>query len=180
MAVTEATDVQGPVSVLFVCLGNICRSPMAEGVFRSLTKSDKRVGKVDSAGTGAYHEGGPPDSRTVSVLKENGNVDYHHSARKIRTSDFNDFDYILAMDDENLDDLLRLQRHIAKNGGTSGAPAKVMLFGDFGGSKGEQVIDPYYGARDGFTTAYEQMMRFSKGLIEQVLQGREVDEVPER
>ncbi|KAI4091734.1 MAG: hypothetical protein L6R37_007677 [Teloschistes peruensis] len=180
MADTDATDVRRPLSVLFICLGNICRSPMAEGVFRSLTKSDKRVGKVDSAGTGAYHEGCPPDSRTMSVLKDNGNVDYDHSARKVRSSDFKDFDYILAMDDENLDDLLRLQRRIAKNGGTSAAPAKVMLFGDFGGSKGEQVVDPYYGARDGFTIAYEQMTRFSKGLTEQVLQGRDVEEIPER
>lgn len=153
---------------------------MAEGVFRTLTKSDKRVGHVDSAGTGAYHEGCSPDPRTMSVLQENGDIDYDHSARKVRSSDFKDFDYILAMDEDNLHDLARLQRRIVKNGGAHAAPAKVMLFGDFGGRKGEQVVDPYYGARDGFTIAYEQMTRFSSGFIEQVLRGVDVAEASDR
>ncbi|KAL8892114.1 MAG: hypothetical protein Q9192_005657 [Flavoplaca navasiana] len=163
-----------PISVLFVCLGNICRSPMAEGVFRSMTKSDTRVATIDSAGTGAYHEGSPPDPRTMSVLEENGENNYDHQARKIRTTDFKDFDYILAMDADNLHDLSRVQKRIVKNSGIHDAPAKVMMFGDFGGRKGEEVIDPYYGARDGFTIAYEQMTRFSKGFIEQALQGVDV------
>ncbi|KAL8801486.1 MAG: hypothetical protein Q9223_007011 [Gallowayella weberi] len=162
---------QKPVSVLFVCLGNICRSPMAEGVFRSMTKADARVGTTDSAGTGAYHEGSPPDPRTMSVLEENGEMDYDHSARRVRNTDFKDFDYVLAMDHDNLQDLSRLQKRIVKNGGPDAAPAKVMLFGDFGGRQGEEVVDPYYGARDGFTIAYEQMTRFTKGFIEQVLEG---------
>ncbi|KAL8727481.1 MAG: hypothetical protein Q9166_006005 [cf. Caloplaca sp. 2 TL-2023] len=170
MAASGASGAQKPVSVLFVCLGNICRSPMAEGVFRSMTKAETRVGTVDSAGTGAYHEGCPPDPRTMSVLEENGEVDYDHSARQVQNSDFKDFDYVLAMDDDNLHDLSRLQRRIIKNSGAHAAPAKVMMFGDFGGRKGEEVIDPYYGARDGFTIAYEQMTRFSKGFIKQVLQ----------
>lgn len=143
---------------------------MAEGVFRSMTKADTRVATIDSAGTGAYHEGCPPDPRTMSVLEENGEINYDHSARKVRNSDFKDFDYVLAMDDDNLHDLSRLQRRLIKTSGASAAPAKVTLFGDFGGRKGEEVIDPYYGARDGFTIAYEQMTRFSKGFIEQVLQ----------
>ncbi|KAL8728896.1 MAG: hypothetical protein Q9181_005185 [Wetmoreana brouardii] len=171
MAATGVIGAQKPVSVLFVCLGNICRSPMAEGVFRTMTRSDTRVGTIDSAGTGAYHEGCPPDPRTMNVLEENGDIDYNHSARKVRSSDFKDFDYILAMDGENLHDLLRLQRRIIRNGGAHAAPAKIMLFGDFGGVKGEQVVDPYYGARDGFTIAYTQMTRFSSGFIGQVLQG---------
>ncbi|KAL8801269.1 MAG: hypothetical protein Q9182_004576 [Xanthomendoza sp. 2 TL-2023] len=162
---------QKPVSVLFVCLGNICRSPMAEGVFRSMTKADTRVGKTDSAGTGAYHEGSPPDPRTMSVLEENGEIGYDHSARRVRNADFRDFDYVLAMDQDNLQDLSRLQKRIVKNSGAEAAPAKVMLFGDFGGRQGEEVVDPYYGARDGFTIAYEQMTRFAKGFIEQVLEG---------
>lgn len=142
---------------------------MAEGVFRRITEGDGRVGAIDSAGTGAYHEGSSPDPRTMSVLEANGETEYRHSARKVRSSDFRDFDYILAMDGENLHDLSRTQRRIIKNSGADAAPAKVMLFGDFGGRKGEEVIDPYYGARDGFTIAYEQMTRFSKGFIEQVL-----------
>ncbi|KAI4257182.1 MAG: hypothetical protein L6R42_005823 [Xanthoria sp. 1 TBL-2021] len=174
MSADGASGAQKPVSVLFVCLGNICRSPMAEGVFRSMTKSDTRVGTIDSAGTGAYHEGCPPDPRTMSVLEENGENSYEHQARKVRNSDFKDFDYVLAMDADNLHDLSRVQRRIIKNSGLDAAPAKVMMFGDFGGFKGEEVIDPYYGARDGFTIAYEQMTRFSKGFIEKVLQGVDV------
>ncbi|KAL8859053.1 MAG: hypothetical protein Q9178_004534 [Gyalolechia marmorata] len=171
MAASGANGAQKPVSVLFVCLGNICRSPMAEGVFRSMTKREPHIGTIDSAGTGAYHEGSPPDPRTMSVLEENGENSYNHLARKVHLSDFKDFDYILAMDADNLSDLSRLQRRIIKNSGANASAAKVMMFGDFGGQKGEEVVDPYYGARDGFTIAYEQMTRFSKGFIEQVLQG---------
>ncbi|KAL8666365.1 MAG: hypothetical protein Q9168_007505 [Polycauliona sp. 1 TL-2023] len=174
MAADGPSGARKPVSVLFVCLGNICRSPMAEGVFRSMTKSDTRVGTIDSAGTGAYHEGSSPDPRTMSVLEENGENGYQHEARKVRNSDFKDFDYVLGMDADNLDDLSRQQRRIIKNGGVHAAPAKVMMFGDFGGRKGEEVIDPYYGARDGFSIAYEQMTRFSKGFIDQVLQDADI------
>ncbi|KAI4169941.1 MAG: hypothetical protein LQ343_005322 [Gyalolechia ehrenbergii] len=142
---------------------------MAEGVFRSMTRADNRVSRIDSAGTGAYHEGCPPDPRTMSVLEDNGQLGYNHSARKVQNSDFMTFDYILAMDEDNLDDLLKVQRRIVQKSGAHAAAAKVMLFGDFGGRKGEQVVDPYYGARDGFTLAYEQMTRFSKGFVEQVL-----------
>ncbi|KAI4272596.1 MAG: hypothetical protein LQ337_005186 [Flavoplaca oasis] len=147
---------------------------MAEGVFRSMTKSDTCVATIDSAGTGAYHEGSLPDPRTMSVLEENGENGYDHQARKIRNSDFKDFDYILAMDADNLHDLLRIQKRMIKNSGIHAASAKVMMFGDFGGRGGEEVVDPYYGARDGFTIAYEQMTRFSKGFIDQVLQGVDV------
>lgn len=153
---------------------------MAEGVFRSMTKSDGRVGTIDSAGTGAYHEGCSPDPRTMSVLLDNGEAEYDHSARKVRSSDFMDFDYIMAMDGENLHHLTRLQRRIIKNSGADAAPAKVMLFGDFGGRKGEEVVDPYYGARDSFTIAYEQMTRFSKGFIEQVLSRVDTTQAPDR
>lgn len=180
-----------PVSVLFVCLGNICefaenkflgslaeimriasgRSTMAEGVFRHLTRSHPAVGTVDSCGTGAYyHTDDPPDPRTMSVLEENGITDYTHRARTIETSDFSNFDYILVMDRYNLTDVQKLQRR-ASGIGSGGAErtGKVMLFGDFGGTKGEEVIDPYLGERDGFTIAYEQMVRFSRSFIQQVL-----------
>ncbi|KAL8946339.1 MAG: hypothetical protein Q9222_007252, partial [Ikaeria aurantiellina] len=132
---------------------------MAEGAFRAMTKGNQRISQVDSAGTGAYHEGCPPDPRTMSVLEENGVADYDHSARKVRSSDFVDFDFILAMDEDNLYNLSAMQKRIVKKSGTQAAPAKIMLFGDFGGqTNGEEVVDPYYGARDGFTIAYEQMM----------------------
>ena len=167
---TASTKTTPSISVLFVCLGNICRSPMAEAVFRSLTSSDPRVTSIDSAGTGAYHEGDPPDPRTISTLKDNGITDFDHAARKIQASDFAAFNYILAMDKDNLYDLQRLKRRVAKSTGTTDPElGEVMLFGDFGGKKGEQVGDPYYGARNGFEIAYEQMIRFSKGFMAQVL-----------
>ena len=174
---TATTTTTPSISVLFVCLGNICRSPMAEAVFRSLTSSDPRVASIDSAGTGAYHEGDLPDPRTMSTLRDNGITDFDHAARKILASDFSAFHYILAMDKDNLHDLQRLKSRVAKSTGTTDPEmGKVMLFGDFGGKKGEQVGDPYYGARDGFEIAYEQMIRFSKGFIAQVLD--KVESVP--
>ncbi|KAI9849925.1 MAG: hypothetical protein M1837_000139 [Sclerophora amabilis] len=154
------------VSVLFVCLGNICRSTMAEGVFCHLSRSNPLISSVDSCGTGAYHALEPPDTRTISVLEDNGITNYDHGARRIQTSDFTRFDYILAMDRYNLRDLERLRRKIAgKKGAGETDVGQVMLFGDFGGKAGEEVIDPYYGARDGFEVAYEQMVRFSKGFL---------------
>ena len=146
---------------------------MAEAVFYSLTKSNTGIAKIDSAGTGAYHEGDPPDPRTMDTLRANNINDYHHAARKIKAADFTDFDYILGMDKDNLTDLRSLKARLAKkNPSIESAMGRVMLFGDFGGSKGEQVGDPYYGANDGFTIAHEQMVRFSQGFISQVLQGK--------
>ncbi|EXJ60374.1 hypothetical protein A1O7_04526 [Cladophialophora yegresii CBS 114405] len=156
------------VSVLFVCLGNICRSPMAEGVFRSLTKSNPRIGEVDSAGTGAYHTLDPPDYRTVTTLRKHGITDYEHGARQVHAGDFEEFDYIFAMDAYNFSDLQRLQRRAESKGKKT--KAKVMMFGDFGGkSKGEEVIDPYYGADNGFEEVYQQVTRFSKNFLEEVI-----------
>ncbi|KAI9663781.1 MAG: hypothetical protein M1821_007271 [Bathelium mastoideum] len=163
------------VSVLFVCLGNICRSPMAEAVFRHLTNHGKetshpQIDQIDSAGTGAYHEGDGPDPRTMSTLEANGITDYNHAARKFVPDDFRTFDYILAMDSDNKAYLDRLRARILKQKGAEESQlGRVSLFGSFGGkSKREEVIDPYYGARDGFEVAYEQMVRFSKGLLKDI------------
>ncbi|PSS27432.1 hypothetical protein M430DRAFT_112213 [Amorphotheca resinae ATCC 22711] len=153
-----------PISVLFVCLGNICRSTMAHGVFQSIVSKPPYQGlikEVDSCGTGAYHIDSSPDSRTMSVLEDNGIVDYVHAARKIHVSDFQKFDYIFAMDRDNLRDLQRIHQR-------AGGKAKVMLFGEFSGKKkAEEVDDPYYGGRDGFEIAYEQCVRFSKNFLKQ-------------
>ena len=108
----------------------------------------------------------------MNILQDNG-IDYEHSARKIQAADFDTFDYILAMDNENAHDLLRLRTRLTKNNhaglSKDKLSAKVMLFGDFGGKKGEQVADPYYDGTEGFDIAYEQMVRFSKGFVAQVL-----------
>ena len=155
---------------------------MAEGVFQHLTRPANQsphplVARIDSCGTGAYHVGDGPDSRTMSTLKDHGITTYRHKARKFQTQDFEDFDYILAMDDDNLDHLLRLRtRFVKSNGGDESGVGKVCLFGDFGGKKrrsgrGEEVQDPYYGGRDGFETAYEQSIKFSKVFLEMLEKG---------
>ncbi|KXJ87730.1 low molecular weight phosphotyrosine protein [Microdochium bolleyi] len=156
------------VSVLFVCLGNICRSTMGEGVFRHLALGEgspyrEHIGTVDSCGTGGYHTGDEPDSRTMSTLEDHGITDYTHAARTLRTSDFQNFDYIFCMDHSNLEDA---QRWAKRPGAKDGAKAQVMLFGEFSGTgKKERVSDPYYGGRDGFEKAYEQCRRFSLNFL---------------
>lgn len=158
-----------PVSVLFVCLGNICRSTMAEGIFQSIAKEDKyqgKIGKIDSCGTAAYHTGESPDSRTLSTLEDNGITNYDHAARRFNPKDFERFDYIFAMDRSNLHDLQKLRRS------HPGGSAQVMLFGEWSGNEGkaEVVSDPYYGGRDGFETAFEQCSRFSRNFLTEVVE----------
>jgi len=141
---------------------------MAEGVFRSLAKSNPRIGEIDSAGTGAYHSLDPPDYRTMDTLHRHGITDYDHRARQVERQDFSTFDYIFAMDVHNLRDLQRLQKRAEREGPQ--AKASVMLFGEFcGKTKPEQVIDPYYGADDGFNAVYEQVKRFSQNFLDQVV-----------
>ncbi|KAK6514275.1 hypothetical protein TWF506_008672 [Arthrobotrys conoides] len=153
------------ISVLMVCLGNICRSPMAEAVFRHVAASKNLLSKfdvIDSAGTGAYHVGNRPDSRSTAECAKNGVV-VEHRARQVSLEDFERFDYILAMDEENLEDLER------KRGGRGGK-ARVMLFGEFAGEgEGKRVVeDPYYGGQRGFEVNFGQCWRFSEGFLGRV------------
>ncbi|OAA39429.1 low molecular weight phosphotyrosine protein phosphatase [Metarhizium rileyi] len=143
---------------------------MAEGIFQNLAKQPQfrgKIGRVDSCGTvtgAAYHTGEGPDSRTLSTLEANGITGYDHAARRFRTTDFEVFDYIFAMDRSNLSDLQRLHK------GNPDTKAKVMLFGEFSGTgKPEVVTDPYYGGRDGFEKAFEQCSRFSKNFVKDVI-----------
>lgn len=113
----------------------------------------------------------------MATLKKKGITSYSHTARKFRpSSDFDEFDYILAMDDDNLSDLLDLRRREVKKRGSEEGVGKVMLFGEFGGRKrgggrAEEVEDPYYGGNDGFDVAYEQAVRFSKAFLEELEKG---------
>lgn len=155
----------GQVNVLFVCLGNICRSPMAEGVFRSLAKNNPQIGEIDSCGTGAYHTLEPPDYRTMATLQKNGITGYDHGARKVTDKDFHDFDYMFAMDSWNLRDLQQRQRRLEGKGKKT--KARVMLFGEYNSkTKAEEVVDPYYGADNGFDTVYEQVKQFSTNFLQ--------------
>jgi len=135
-------------SILFVCMGNICRSPTAEIVWTHLLKTSLpngiRLPLIDSAGTIAYHQGEAPDARMQVALKKAGYIPFGTS-RKISQSDFDNFDLILAMDHENL----RTIRSMAKSAGK--ACDQCHLFLDFAGiGKELEVPDPYYGGSDGF------------------------------
>lgn len=153
---------------------------MAEGVFRHLTNHTRPnahplVKAIDSCGTGAYHVGEAPDPRTVSVLADHGITPkfYAHQARKFRNQDFADFDYIFAMDDDNKRHLDAARKRMTTSGGLSDRDAaQVMLFGEWGGKGHEEVGDPYYGARNGFEVAYEQVDRFSRGFVNFLESGR--------
>lgn len=139
-------------SVLFVCLGNICRSPIAEAVFLEQLKESGKTDawRVDSAGTGDYHIGEGPDPRTLKTLKRHNITDYKHFARQLKSKDFKEFDYILVMDDENLDDVYSM--------GSSYGTAKVKLLGSYDkDATSDQVQDPYYGKGDeGFERVFKQ------------------------
>jgi protein-tyrosine phosphatase len=129
-----------PVKILMVCLGNICRSPLAEGILRSKLDSNFII---DSAGTGGWHAGESPDQRSIETAKQN-NIDIsNQKARKFSIADFDSFDYIYVMDQSNHKDVLNLApNEVAK--------AKVALI--LGNSK--EVPDPYYGGQEGFENVY--------------------------
>jgi len=146
------------VSVLFVCLGNICRSPTAEGVFRDLVT---RAGlgdhiHIDSAGTHAYHIGAPPDERSQAEARRRG-VDLSAlRGRQAAAADFKCFDYILAMDRSNLHNLTRIC--------PPGAQQRLRLFLDFAPhTVHREVPDPYYD--DGFGRVYEMIEDAAQGLL---------------
>jgi low molecular weight phosphotyrosine protein phosphatase len=133
---------------------------MAEAVFKSIVKDRNLDIQVDSAGTASYHVGDPPDSRSVKECNRN-NVAVHHRARQIQEKDFSEFDYILVMDEDNLQDVKRMQ--------PKSTNAIVQLFGNYGESKVDRIIkDPYYGGNDGFTKNFEQCVRCSHGLLKQL------------
>ncbi|XP_075226945.1 low molecular weight phosphotyrosine protein phosphatase 1-like [Lycorma delicatula] len=148
-------------SALFICLGNICRSPIAAAVFKHVAKEMGVADNwnVDSAAIGSWHVGNPADPRAQKTLK-NHDIDPKHSARQIKTSDFNQYDYIFGMDEENMKALKRMA--------PSNSKAKLCLLGSFD-PNGEKIIrDPYYDNDDiGFEKCYEQCLRSCKGFLEQ-------------
>lgn len=140
-----------PVRVLFVCLGNICRSPLAEGVLRALAEK-KRLApalEVDSAGTGAWHIGDPPDRRSIEAARRHGIDISELRGRQVRPEDFRNFDLILGMDENNVRTLKRLA--------PEGAAEKVRLFLDYASGRSEDVPDPYYEGPEAFEALYQML-----------------------
>ncbi|MBI3158603.1 MAG: low molecular weight phosphotyrosine protein phosphatase [Chloroflexi bacterium] len=153
--------------ILFVCLGNIVRSPLAENMFRHLAEqagAGERY-EVDSAGTAAYHIGEAPDARMRQVAAERGLV-YSGKARQFQADDFERFDLILPMDASNKAEILRLADGQA-------AHARVRLLREFDpqGSPDEPVPDPYYGGLDGFHEVYNIVARATRRLFEALERG---------
>jgi protein-tyrosine phosphatase len=148
------------VKVLFVCMGNICRSPTAEGVFRHRLMEhglDDRVA-TDSAGTHGWHAGNPPDERSIAAAGRRGVDIGWIRSRKLNTRDFHEFDYVLAMDRDNLDDM----GEVAPAKGT----ARVRLFLEFAPHLDTlDVPDPYYGGADGFEYVLDLVEAASDALI---------------
>ncbi|EGF82932.1 hypothetical protein BATDEDRAFT_85660 [Batrachochytrium dendrobatidis JAM81] len=153
-----------PVSVLFVCLGNICRSPMAEATFKHIVaerKLDAHFSCIDSAGTGPYHIGELPDRRSTDTCHKNG-VTVNHKGRQLTLADFEKFDWILCMDDANVSNVKSMM--------PSGCKTQVQLLGFFDPHKtlsndGHIIIDPYYGEMDGFQLNFEQCRRATNGFL---------------
>jgi protein-tyrosine phosphatase len=150
-------------SVLFVCMGNICRSPTAEGVFRKVVTDAGLLDRIhiESAGTHAYHVGHPPDRRAQAAANRRGVVLQNIRAKRVRDEDFETFDYILAMDRDNLGELVaRAPRAFSD---------RLHLFLEFAGAgRMQEVPDPYYGGPSGFELVLDLVEDASKGLLERI------------
>ena len=153
-----------PTALLFVCMGNICRSPTAEAVVKGLLRERglERHVHVESAGTGGWHAGDPPDPRSVAAAAARG-VTLDGAARQVTATDFDRFDLLVAMDRENRDALL----HLAPD---DAARAKVRLLREFdpaSAARGDlDVPDPYYGGTDGFERVLDVVEAGARGLLD--------------
>ncbi|MBT8441971.1 MAG: low molecular weight phosphotyrosine protein phosphatase [Gammaproteobacteria bacterium] len=147
-------------SVLFVCMGNICRSPTAEGVFRHVLAEAGLAGKVrvDSAGTHAYHVGEPPDRRAQAAAERRGITLADIRARRVGESDFSEFDYVIAMDRLNLHTLAEVAAEEYRD--------RLSLFLDFRSGSEQEVPDPYYGGAAGFERVLDLVEEASRALLE--------------
>ena len=160
------------VKVLFVCMGNICRSPSAKAVFAySVETSDlKDYIEVDSAGTHDYHVGGQADPRSIEAAKQRGIDMSSHRARQVHKNDFEKYDYILVMDKKNHD-------HLMKDC-PRGLQEKIHYFLDFAPQTGvKEVPDPYYGGEDGFGHVLDLIEAATAGLMSDIRE-RHVDPAP--
>jgi protein-tyrosine phosphatase len=150
--------------VLFVCLGNICRSPLAESVFRHLARERgvDALFHIDSAGTAGYHVGHPPDARSAATASRRG-ISVDGAGRQISDEDLHRFDYVLVMDRANLAEVRRVQAR-------SGGDAEVRLLREWDpDSPGSDVPDPYYGGASGFEDVHDIVDRACRALLDDLL-----------
>ena len=138
-----------PTKILMVCLGNICRSPLAEGILQSKLPKDKF--EVDSAGTGGWHAGEQPDKRSISTAKNRGLDISNQRARQFKASDFDSFDYIYVMDMSNYKNVVALSQNDSQK-------QKVkLILNELFPDENVEVPDPYYGRQDGFEQVYDML-----------------------
>jgi len=145
--------------ILFVCTGNICRSPLAEGIFKHIATNAGQAAEfnIGSAGTGGWHEGDVPDRRSIAVATEHGIDISRQRARRVATEDFDRSDLILAMDHDNLRNL----RKIAPGDTIE----RIQLFNSYASGTDEDVPDPYYGGREGFAMVYTMLFTGCTSLL---------------
>ena len=155
---TEKTGDPTPTKILFVCLGNICRSPLAELAFTLEADRTGLFATADSAGTGDWHNGRPPDPRSRAEARRHGHSIDYQRARQVTFEDFHRFDHIVALDRQNLADLRAMQ--------PSGATAILSLLLDHvPGREGEGVFDPYTGDASAFAETWEDVTAGARGLV---------------
>lgn len=155
------------VKVLFVCLGNICRSPLAEAAFRAEAARVGLDAETDSAGTGNWHRGEPPDRRAIAAARRNGVDISHLRARQVRPEDFGRFDHIVALDGDNLADLQAIR--------PAGSQARLSLLLDHvPGREGEAVADPYYGADSHFDITWRDVTEAARALADKLAREKAV------
>ncbi|HKL14849.1 MAG TPA: low molecular weight protein-tyrosine-phosphatase [Balneolaceae bacterium] len=154
---------ESPFKIVFVCLGNICRSPTAEGIFQHLV-NERGLDPyfyVDSAGTSAYHIGEPANSKSQKLANEHG-VELRSRARQFEKNDLEEFDLIVAMDRENLANIKSLD-------GSKDYEEKIVLLRDFDPNPGDgEVPDPYFGGMDGFKNVFDIVKRSSEALLDEL------------
>ena len=147
--------------ILFVCLGNICRSPLAHGAMREAARKHDLDVEIDSAGTGDWHVGKAPDDRAIAVARANGVDISDLRARQVSADDFHIYSHIFALDEQNLADLRAIAPQDAK--------AQTCLLLDMvDGREGQAVADPYYGNDSGFETTWRQVSEAADAIVAQL------------